>query len=124
MSEIAAYLGVHRTTVSEWWRQYQQQGDVALRQQKRGNKLGEGRTLNQSEEALIQRLMREHFPDELKIDSALWTRSGVQALIASECGVEMPSAHGGRVPEAVGLQSAVIRSNAPMSRSRKRSKRG
>lgn len=90
MSEIATYLGVHRTTVSKWWRQYQQQGDVALHQQQRGNKLGEGRTLNPEEEALIQKLMRDHFPDELKIDSALWTRNAVQTLIASECGVKMP----------------------------------
>lgn len=43
-SEIAADLGVHRTTVSQWWRQDQQQGEVALHQQKRGNKLGGGRT--------------------------------------------------------------------------------
>jgi transposase len=36
-SEIASYLGVHRTTVSDWWRHYQQQGEAALHQQKRGN---------------------------------------------------------------------------------------
>ena len=90
VSEIATYLGVHRTTVSEWWRQYQQQGDVALHQQQGGNKLGAGRTLNPGEEVLIQKLMRERFPDELKIDSALWTRSAVQMLIAAECGVKMP----------------------------------
>jgi transposase len=34
--------------------------------------------------------MREHFPDELNIDSALWTRAAVQTLIACECGAEMP----------------------------------
>lgn len=90
MGEIATYLGVHRTTVSEWWRQYQRLGDAALHQQKRGNKLGEGRTLTPREEARVQQLMREHFPDELNIDSALWTRSAVQTLIACECGVEMP----------------------------------
>lgn len=88
--EIATYLGVHRTTVSEWWRQDQQLAEVALHQQKRGNKLGEGRTLNRSEEVLLQQLMREHFPDEVNIDSALWTRSAVPTLIACECGVEMP----------------------------------
>lgn len=90
MGEIATYLGVHRTTISEWWRQYQQIGEAALHQQKRGNKLGEGRTLNQSEEARIQQLLRAHFPDELNIDSALWTRAAVQSLIVGECGVEMP----------------------------------
>jgi transposase len=36
MGEIATYLGVHRTTVSGWWRQYQQEGEAALKQQLRG----------------------------------------------------------------------------------------
>ncbi|XGV94823.1 MAG: helix-turn-helix domain-containing protein [Leptolyngbya sp. BL-A-14] len=43
---IATDLGVHRTTVWEWCRQYQQQGEAALHQQKRGNRWGDGRTLN------------------------------------------------------------------------------
>lgn len=90
VKEIASYLGVHRTTVSGWWRDYQQQGEAALHQQKRGNRFGEGRTLRPSEEEWIQQVMREHFPDELNIDSALWTRSAVQTLIAWECSVEMP----------------------------------
>lgn len=90
IGEIASYLGVHRTTVSRWWRQYQQEGTAALKQQTRGAKLGEGRTLSPGEEATVQRLMQAHFPDELNIDSALWTRSAVQTLIAGECGVEMP----------------------------------
>lgn len=88
--EIATYLGVHRTTVWQWWRAYKQNGEVALHQQQRGNKWGEGRTLTRTEEAWLQKLMREHFPDELSIDSALWTRSAVQTLIVCECGVKMP----------------------------------
>lgn len=89
-SEIATYLGVHRTTVWEWWRGYQHRGEASLHQQKRGNKPGVGRTLSPTEEARLQQLISEHFPDELAIDSALWTRSAVQTLIANECGVEMP----------------------------------
>ncbi len=81
MVEIASYLGVHRTTVSGWWRQYKQEGEAALLQQPRGAKLGEGRTLSPGEEAIVQRLMQAHFPDELNIDSALWTRAAVQTLI-------------------------------------------
>jgi transposase len=88
--EIAAYLGVHRNTVSQWWQQYQQEGEGALYQQHRGRKLGEGRTLSAEEEIKVQRLIQKHFPDELKIDSALWTRRAVQELIAQECGVKMP----------------------------------
>ena len=90
MGAIAVYLGVHRTTVSGWWQQYQQEGEAALNQQSRGAKFGEGRTLSPAEEATVQRLLREHFPEELNIDSALWTRSAVKTLIACECGVEMP----------------------------------
>lgn len=90
MGEIASYLGVHRTTVSGWWRQYQQEEEAALGQQPRGAKVGEGRTLSSGEEATVQRLMQAHSPDELNIDSALWTRAAVQTLIACECGVEMP----------------------------------
>lgn len=90
IGEIASYLGVHRTTVSGWWSQYQQEGEAALNQHRRGAKEGEGRTLSSAEEAAVQRLLREHFPDELNIDSALWTRAAVKSLIAYECGVEMP----------------------------------
>jgi len=70
--------------------QYQQVGEAALNQQPRGAKFGEGRTLSPTEEAIVQRLLRQHFPDELDIDSALWTRQAVQTLITYECGVEMP----------------------------------
>jgi transposase len=61
-----------------------------VHQQKRGTKWGEGRTLTLNEEARLQELITGHFPDELDIDSALWTRSAVQQLIADKCDVEMP----------------------------------
>jgi transposase len=88
--DIAAYLGVHRNTVSDWWQQYQHMGEVALEQQPRGNKLGEGRHLSRDEEAQVQQQMREHFPDELGIDTALWTRQAVGSLIEQVSGVVMP----------------------------------
>ena len=88
--DIASYLGVHRNTVSDWWQQYQQMGEVALNQQQRGRKVGVGRSLSQAQETHIQELMQAHFPDELGIDSALWTRRAVQELMESACGVEMP----------------------------------
>ena len=45
--DIAAYLGVHRNTVSDGWQQYKELGEIALYQQQRGRKVGEGRTLSQ-----------------------------------------------------------------------------
>ena len=88
--DIAAYLGVHRNTVAQWWQKYKQYGDVALQQQQRGVKFGEWRTISQNEEETVQQLMFANFPDELEIGSALWTRQAVQALIAQQYGVEMP----------------------------------
>jgi transposase len=88
--DIAEYLGVNRNTVSSWWHQYCELGEVALHQQKRGNKLGEGRTLRPHEEQLVQELMQSKFPDELAIDSALWTRSAVQALMEQVSGIRLP----------------------------------
>jgi len=92
MGEIATYLGVHRTTVSRWWRQYKQEGEVALKQQPRGAKLGEGRSLSPAEEAKVKQLMQAHFPDEVNIDSALWTRSAVQTLLPARVASRCPSA--------------------------------
>jgi transposase len=88
--DIAVYLGVHRNTVSDWWQQYQHQGEVALHQQQRGRKVGEGRSLSPPQEQQIQKLIQAHFPDELEIDSALWTRRAVQQLIEQHCQVQMP----------------------------------
>jgi transposase len=84
------YLGVHRNTVSDWWQQYQEFGEIALKQQERGRNVGEGRTLSQEQEHRIQQLMQEHFPEDLEIDSALWTRRAVQQLIEQVCEVQMP----------------------------------
>jgi transposase len=88
--DIAAYLGVHRNTVSDWWQQYQQAGESALYQQPRGRKVGEGRSLKEEQEQQIQQWMLSHFPDEFEIDSALWTRRAVQQLIEQKFGVQMP----------------------------------
>lgn len=89
-NDIAVYLGVHRNTVTDWWKDYQTLGEAGLSQQQRGAKYGEGRTLDQEQETQVQTKMLEHFPDELGIDSALWTRRAVQSLVEQEIGIVMP----------------------------------
>lgn len=88
--DIAAYLGVHRNTITGWWKDYQAQGAAGLEQQQRGANYGEGRTLEPDLEAQVQAMMLEHFPDELGIDSALWTRRAVSGLIEQVCRVKLP----------------------------------
>lgn len=87
---IGTALGVHRNTAARWWHQYEQEGDVRLEQQLRGREVGEGRRLSEVDEADVQALMLEHFPEELEIDSALWTRRAVQALVENLCQVKLP----------------------------------
>jgi transposase len=80
---------VHRNTVGHWCRQYRRQGEIT--QQVRGQKLGAGRTLSPQQETRLQQLIETHLPEELDIDSALWTRRAVQALNQQQCRVKMPT---------------------------------
>ena len=89
-SDIAEFLGVHRNTASDWWHAYQQQGDAALSQKKRGRRVGQARHLSAEQESLIQDFILKHTPLELEIDSALWTRRAVQILIGSQTGKTLP----------------------------------
>jgi transposase len=88
--EISEYLGVHRSTITEWWWQYQHYGALALSQQPRGRQPGEGRILSPAEEIKLQAAMQAHFPQHYGIESALWTRRAVVALIQHLCGVKLP----------------------------------
>lgn len=87
---ISEYLGVNRSTVGKWWRQYKQRGAAALTQQKRGHQIGEGRTLSPSMEKEIAEAVRDTYSEDYEIDSALWTRRAVQALIDQRYGIKMP----------------------------------
>ncbi len=88
--DISEYLGVHPNTVCVWWSEYIDEGDAALYQQKRGRELGDGRTLSPSEETKVEGAIRGHFPEDYGIESALWTRKAVRALIEQLCEVKMP----------------------------------
>jgi transposase len=88
--DIAVYLGVHRNTITGWWKDHQMRGEAGLEQQQRGEKYGAGRPLSAEQESQIQEWMLEHFPEGMGIDSALWTRRAVQSLIEQEYGIVMP----------------------------------
>jgi transposase len=42
VKEISKYLGVHRSTVSDWWRQYEHEGEAELSQQEQGQQVEDG----------------------------------------------------------------------------------
>lgn len=90
VGDISEYLVVSRSTVSNWWRQYKQRGKAALYQQERGRQIGDGRTLTSLMESVIAAAVRDDEPEAYEIDSALWTRRAVQALIARLYSIKMP----------------------------------
>ena len=90
VAEIAAYLGVHVSTISKWWRQYQEEGKAALVQKQRGRQLGERQRLSEAQQQQLKSAMLSGYPEDYGIESALWTRRAVQALIAQQCQISIP----------------------------------
>ncbi len=88
--EISEIVGVHKNTVWKWWKKYQTEGANALKVQQRGRREGAQRRLDRSQEVMIQAMISDHTPDQLKLTFALWTRQAVQEIIQSECGLRMP----------------------------------
>lgn len=90
-SEIGETVGVHPRTVQYWWQRYQAEGlSAAVEGGQRGGKLGKRRTLSAEQEGMIQALISEKMPDQLKLSFALWTRAAVRELIKKRYGLEMP----------------------------------
>ena len=50
VGEIADYLGVNRSVIGKWWRQYNAQGEEALVQQRRGRQPGSGQRLSEAQQ--------------------------------------------------------------------------
>ena len=90
VGDISEYLGVHAGTVSKWWNHYQSKGKAALWQLQRGHQTGDGRILPPAMEAQVEGAMRDHVPEDYGIDSALWTRRAVRALIEKMCDIKLP----------------------------------
>jgi transposase len=88
--EVAVVLGVCRETVSRWWSAYSQDGVDGLPQERTGRPLGSGRTLTDEQAEHLQGLIDDHFPEQLGIASALWTRRAVQDLIHRTYALRMP----------------------------------
>ncbi|MCP3867797.1 MAG: IS630 family transposase [Gammaproteobacteria bacterium] len=88
--EIAEIVGVHRNTISNWWKTYEKEGPKGLKSKQRGFEKGQWRTLEASQELEIQGLMMEQTPDQFKLVFALWTRQAVQELIRIRFKIRMP----------------------------------
>ena len=82
--------GGHPRTVQYWWSHYQEEGLNAAVEGKRGTEVGKRRTLSVEQEWVVQQLISEKMPDQLKLSFALWTRTAVQELIHRRFKIAMP----------------------------------
>lgn len=88
---IATAVGVHKRTVAEWIKVARDKGvKVAIEGGRRGRRHGDSRSLTPEQEVMIQHLIVDKMPDQLKLAFALWTRDAVRELIRLKCGFEMP----------------------------------
>jgi len=88
--KIAAIVDVHRNTVGEWIKAWQQGGEAALKAEAPGRPVGTGRRLNGTQAAAIKKRITDKTPDQLKFPFALWTRDAVRLLIKDLYGIKLP----------------------------------
>ena len=88
--EIGAIVGVHPTNICKWWKAYEQGGQKAIRHKQRGRRRGDCRTLTDDRERELQRSIKDHCPDQMKLPFALWTRVAVQQLVKQLYSIQMP----------------------------------
>lgn len=89
-SEIADLLEVSVRSVQLWISAYKSGGLSALKTRRMGSPKGSGKTLSEDQEAHIRRQIQDTYPDQLKLDYALWTRKAVMELIKKEYDISMP----------------------------------
>lgn len=87
--EIADLVEVHFETVGKWVRAYRSGGIQEIKSKTRGRKQGASRYLTQAQEKLIQQLIIDKVPGQLKMTYALWTRKAVMELIKDQTGVQL-----------------------------------
>lgn len=88
--QIARQTGLSRTGVFDICKRHEEAGVQALRDAPHGRKRGDGRLLDAPQEALIQKLIADKTPDQLKMPYALWTRAAVAELIEHRFGIRLP----------------------------------
>lgn len=84
-AEIGDLVGVHADTVGRWLKLDKH----PLKLKRNGRKLGDARLLSPQDEKRIRAKIIDKTPDQLKLQYALWTRKGVQALIERETRVRL-----------------------------------
>lgn len=90
LQDIADTVGAHKRSINNWVKRYREGGASSLKAGQRGAPVGATRRMTDAQERMIQRLLIDKVPDQLKLDYVLWTRKAVMELIEQETGLKMP----------------------------------
>lgn len=87
--EVSRLLDVHHNTVCIWRKKYEQGGISKVMALKRGVTSEQKKLLSTEQEKVIQHMISDKMPDQLKLPYALWTRKAVKELIERQYGVKL-----------------------------------
>lgn len=87
--DVAKIFGVRANTVSDWVKSYKTGGDKGLKDLKRGVKSEDKKLLSSKQERLVQNMILDTMPDQLKLPYALWTRKAVMELVKREFHIDI-----------------------------------
>lgn len=85
--QAAEIFGLNIRSVNRIWGKYKEGGKRNIKEKKRGVRSGKKITGEQAAE--VRRLIKDKFPEQLKLPFGLWTRQAVEQLILERYGVEL-----------------------------------
>ena len=80
--ETARILGVNPSSVSRWYKKYEEEGMEALVIKKRGAEPGSKSKLNPNRTNVLKKVLVKYTPDDLELGFSLWTRQAIQSLLS------------------------------------------
>ncbi len=89
VKEVADIIGVARWTVYKWLTAVRLHGEQAIVKKRRGPRKGSQAALSKIQCRIIQRLITDRCPEQLKMSFALWTREAVRYLIQHSFGIKL-----------------------------------
>jgi len=86
----AQLMGVSRRNASRWVKLFREGGAKALKQERRGRRVGTKRRLTSRQENAVRRTIVDKVPTELRFPYALWTRQAVIDAVYRRYGIRLP----------------------------------
>jgi len=99
----AKLFGITPYIVGQWVRRADEKSLRSLKAKPLGRPKGSGKRLKNWQSATIVKLITDHFPDQLKLPFALWTREAVRDLIHQRFGVTYSLSQVGRLMKRWGF---------------------